>query len=104
VRLHQHIPSYIVAGCYKNASKNDKEFQNCQFGGLNESEKAPTDRLITISPISTCVIGKGPLSGMGGPDYFIVGSRLVQLCCAGCRDKVTKDPLAAFAIIDAAKK
>ena len=55
-------------------------------------------------PISTCVIGKGPLSGMGGPDYFIVGSRLVQLCCAGCRDKVTKDPLAAFAIIDAAKK
>ena len=53
-------------------------------------------------PLTTCIIGKGPLDGMGGPDYMIVGNRLVQLCCSGCRDKVLKDPLAAFALIDAA--
>jgi YHS domain-containing protein len=55
-------------------------------------------------PLTTCVIGKGDLKGMGGPDYMIVGNRLVQLCCAGCRGGVLKDPLGTFAIIDAAKK
>lgn len=54
-------------------------------------------------PMTTCVIGKGALDGMGGPDYMIVGNRLVQLCCAGCRNAVLKDPLETFAIIDAAK-
>jgi len=55
-------------------------------------------------PMTTCVIGKGALDGMNGPDYMIVGNRLVQLCCAGCRDAVLKDPLGTFAIIDAAKE
>ena len=55
-------------------------------------------------PLTTCVIGKGPLDGMGGPDYMVVGTRLVQLCCAGCREKVLEDPLAAFKLIDDAKK
>ncbi|MDE1038306.1 MAG: hypothetical protein OR996_05625 [Phycisphaerales bacterium] len=55
-------------------------------------------------PITTCVVGKGPLDGMGGPDYMIVGNRLVQLCCAGCRPKVLSDPLGAFALIDEASK
>ncbi len=55
-------------------------------------------------PLTTCVIGKGALDGMGGPDYMIVGNRLVQLCCAGCRPKVLKDPLGTFALIDAEKE
>jgi hypothetical protein len=50
-----------------------------------------------------CVIGRGPLDGMGGPDHMIVGNRLVELCCAGCRPKVLKDPLKVFAEIDSAK-
>lgn len=54
-------------------------------------------------PLTTCVIGKGPLDGMGGPDNMIVGNRLVQLCCGSCRPKVLSNPLAAFALIDAAK-
>ena len=55
-------------------------------------------------PITYCVIGRGELGGMGGPDNMIVGNRLVQLCCAGCRPKVLKNPLAVFAEIDKAKK
>ena len=55
-------------------------------------------------PLTTCVIGKGPLGGMGGPDHMIVGTRLVQLCCGGCREKVLEDPLAVFKLIDDAKK
>ena len=54
-------------------------------------------------PLKTCVIGKGALDGMGSPDYMIVGNRLVQLCCAGCRPEVLKDPLKVFAEIDNAK-
>jgi hypothetical protein len=55
-------------------------------------------------PIDYCVIGRGELDGMGGPDNMIVGNRLVQLCCAGCQPKVLKNPLAVFAEIDKAKK
>ncbi|MDP7008807.1 MAG: hypothetical protein QGI78_04470 [Phycisphaerales bacterium] len=55
-------------------------------------------------PLDYCVIGRGPLDGMGGPDHMIVGNRLVELCCAGCRPKILKDPLKAFAEIDEAKK
>ena len=54
-------------------------------------------------PIKTCVIGKGSLDGMGGPDYMIVGNRLVQLCCASCRPAVLEDPLGTFAQLDDAK-
>ncbi|MDP7006261.1 MAG: hypothetical protein QF718_08645 [Phycisphaerales bacterium] len=54
-------------------------------------------------PIDYCVIGRGALDGMGGPDFMIVGNRLVQLCCAGCRPKVLEDPLKVFAEIDKAK-
>ncbi len=55
-------------------------------------------------PIDYCVIGRGPLEGMGGPDHMIVGNRLVELCCASCRPKILKDPLKAFAEIDSKKK
>ena len=55
-------------------------------------------------PIDYCVIGRGPLDGMGGPSFLIVGNRLVQLCCGGCNSKVLKDPLKVFAEIDKAKK
>jgi YHS domain-containing protein len=54
-------------------------------------------------PLTTCIISTGPLDGMGGPDLMIVGNRLVQLCCAGCRDRVLADPLKVFALIDAGK-
>jgi len=55
-------------------------------------------------PLDYCIIGRGPLDGMGGPDHMIVGNRLVELCCAGCRPKVLKNPLKAFAEIDKARK
>lgn len=54
-------------------------------------------------PLTNCVIGKGPLDGMGGPNFLIVGNRLVKLCCDGCEAKVLKNPLATFLLIDAAK-
>jgi hypothetical protein len=55
-------------------------------------------------PLTYCIIGRGPLDGMGGPDHMIVGNRLVELCCGGCRAKVLKDPLAVLAEINEAKK
>ena len=54
-------------------------------------------------PLDYCIIGRGPLDGMGGPDFMIVGNRLVQLCCGGCIQKVLDDPLKVFAEIDNAK-
>ncbi len=54
-------------------------------------------------PLTTCAVAGTPLDGMGGPDWMIVGSRVVGLCCAGCRPKVERDPANYFNKIDAKK-
>lgn len=53
-------------------------------------------------PMTTCPIGKGPLDGMGGPINMVVGGRLIQICCEGCRAGVLKNPAKIIALLDAA--
>jgi len=71
---------------------------------IQEVDEAIVKAQLENYPLSTCVIGKGPLDGMGGPEHMIVGNRLVEICCNGCRKGVLKDPLAVFAKIDASLK
>ncbi len=54
-------------------------------------------------PMTTCAVADSPLDGMGGPDWMIVGSRVVGLCCAGCRPKVEREPAKYFNKIDSSK-
>ena len=54
-------------------------------------------------PLTTCAVANTPLDGMGGADWMIVGSRVVGLCCAGCRPKVERKPMDYFNKIDAKK-
>ncbi len=55
-------------------------------------------------PLATCVVSGEELGGtMGEPIDYVVGNRLIRLCCKGCKKKVAKDPLSFLAKLDAAK-
>jgi len=55
-------------------------------------------------PLTTCVVSGEELGGaMGEPIDYVVGNRLIRLCCKGCKKKIAKDPLSFLAKLDAAK-
>ncbi|QDU82929.1 YHS domain protein [Planctomycetes bacterium Pla163] len=55
-------------------------------------------------PLTDCVVTGEELGGaMGAPTEFVIGNRLVRLCCKGCVRKVRKDPARFLAMIDAAR-
>jgi YHS domain-containing protein len=55
-------------------------------------------------PLETCVISGAKLDAMGGGIDYVYGTHLVRFCCKGCIAKFLKDPAAALAKIDAARK
>lgn len=55
--------------------------------------------------IKTCPVSKDELGGdMGKPVDFVVGGRLVRLCCKDCKKDVESDPAKFIALVDAARK
>lgn len=55
-------------------------------------------------PLSKCPVSGEALDSMGGPVDVVVASRLVRLCCDGCKDDVEKTPARFVAAVDAARK
>ena len=53
-------------------------------------------------PLTTCVVGGGALTAKGDPIKLVVNNRLVQLCCNGCKKKVSEDPAGIIAQLDEA--
>lgn len=53
-------------------------------------------------PLTTCIVGGSDLNKNGEPIQLVVNNRLVQLCCAGCKDKLEADPAAFLAKLDEA--
>lgn len=53
-------------------------------------------------PMDTCIIGGGPLDGMGGPIDMVIGNRLVRLCCDHCRGEVEANAHSVLARLDKA--
>jgi hypothetical protein len=43
-------------------------------------------------PLTTCVISKQPLGGMGEPVDYVLANRLVRFCCAGCAGAFNRAP------------
>lgn len=55
-------------------------------------------------PLTTCVVSGEELGGATGePIDYVIGNRLIRLCCKGCKKKVAKDPLSFLAKLDVAK-
>lgn len=54
--------------------------------------------------VKTCVVTDEAFGGeMGEPVDYVIGNRLVRLCCDGCVKKLRKDPLKYLAKIEQAK-
>ena len=53
-------------------------------------------------PLTTCVVSGGNLRSSG--PWFMIGDRAVTTCCGGCKGRAMKNPRAAVAKLDAAKK
>ena len=49
----------------------------------------------------TCAVSGQEFGGeMGEPVDYVIGNRLVRLCCTGCIKKLRNDPLKYFALLD----
>lgn len=49
----------------------------------------------------TCVVSGREFGGeMGEPIDYVIGNRMVRLCCTGCIKKLRKDPLKYLALLD----
>jgi hypothetical protein len=53
-------------------------------------------------PLETCPVSGEKLSEAAAPVEVLVGHRLVRLCCADCKEQVSKDPGKVLAAVEAA--
>lgn len=55
--------------------------------------------------LKNCLVSNDELGGdMGKPVDFVVGGRLIRLCCKDCKKDVEADPVKFIALVDAARK
>lgn len=71
---------------------------------LKKLDLAVIEKQTAGYPLTSCVVSKEPLGGMGGPIDMVIGNRLVRLCCDGCAEKLRRDPLTFLAAVAAARK
>ncbi|MHC4219359.1 MAG: hypothetical protein ACYSU7_13005, partial [Planctomycetota bacterium] len=64
-------------GCLRTIKKNPDRY-------VAKVTAAVIEKQTESYPLTTCVISKQPLGGMGDPVDYVVGNRLVRFCCAGC--------------------
>jgi len=89
----------LVRFCCKGCKK---AFAKDPAGQIAKIDRAVAEKQRKNYGLTTCVVSGGKLGGMGDPIDYVFGNRLVRLCCKGCTKKLTKDPLAYLAKIDAA--
>jgi YHS domain-containing protein len=82
-------------GCARKVKKAPEQY-------IAQLDAAVVAAQLPIYPMTTCPIGKGSLDGMGGPVNMVVGGRLIQICCEGCREGVMRNPAKIIAELDAA--
>jgi YHS domain-containing protein len=85
----------------------------CCKSCLKEFKKDPAPTLKAIDaavvkaqkdsyPLETCPVSGEVLGGMGAPEDFVYGTRLVRLCCKDCIKALQKDPAKVLEKVDAA--
>lgn len=67
-------------------------------------DKAWIEAQVATYPLDTCVISDEKLDSMGGVVDVLYGTKLVRLCCKGCKKAVEKEGPALVAKIEAARK
>lgn len=83
----------------------------CCKGCMRDFEKDPATTLARLDkliiekqmpgyPLQKCLVADDELGGMGEPVNLVIGSRLVRLCCKGCRRSLMKNVAAHLATLD----
>ena len=115
--IKQQTPLYPLETCLVSGEKLgsmgpaiDYAYQNrlirfCCKGCIGKFEKDPAKYLSKLNAavvkrqkasyaLKTCVVSGEKFGGdMGEPIEYVVGNRLIRLCCKGCVKKFEKDPL-----------
>ncbi|MBI5434127.1 MAG: hypothetical protein HZA52_14940 [Planctomycetes bacterium] len=81
---------FCCQGCIGKFGKDPKKF-------LAQLDAAVVEKQHAAYSAETCVVSGEKLGAMGEPIEYVVGNRLVRLCCKGCVGKFEKDPLAHLA-------
>ncbi|MCY2961964.1 MAG: hypothetical protein NTY35_17540 [Planctomycetota bacterium] len=67
-------------------------------------DKAWIEAQLPKYPLEVCPVSDEKLGGMGEPVNVLYGTKLVRLCCSGCKKTLEKDGPAIVAKIEAARK
>lgn len=124
--IAQQIPSYPTMTCVVSDEEMGGEMGEpidvlhegrlvrlCCKSCKNDLAKDPAPILARIDaaiiadqgpgyPLETCAVSGQKLGSMGEPLNEIVGTRLVKLCCKGCKKKLHAEPMGYIATINAA--
>jgi YHS domain-containing protein len=88
-----HLVQLCCKGCVKELDKTPQKY-------LKAVEDAVVEAQAASYPLETCVVSGEALEGK--PTYVVEGTRLVALCCNGCKKEFAKDPAKALAKVDEA--
>ena len=89
---------FCCKGCVRKFQKEPAKF-------LGELDRAVIAAQKSEYPLQTCLVSGEELGGeMGEPIEYVLGNRLVRLCCKGCKKKIAADPLSYLAKLDEAAK
>ena len=69
---------------------------------LAKLDKAVIEKQKPAYPTDKCLVSGSKLGSMGEPIDYVLGNRLIRLCCKGCIAKVNKEPAKYLKELDAA--
>jgi YHS domain-containing protein len=75
-------------------------FKQNTEGNINKIKAAVIEKQSSSYPSENCVVSGNKLGGMGEPVDYVLGSRLVRLCCKGCINELQKNPLKYLGMLD----
>ena len=70
---------------------------------MADLDRALIEAQLKDYPLEKCVVSDEPLTAMGKPVDLLYGTRLVRLCCKGCKKRFNKGPEEFLAMIDKAR-
>lgn len=126
--IAQQSPGYLLATCpvsgkklgemgkpidflYKNrlvrfcCGECKGEFLKDPSKYIAKLDEAVIEAQAKVYPLKSCAVSGEAFGGeMGEPVDYVLGHRMVRVCCNGCVKKLRKDPLGYLMKVEAAKK
>ncbi|MHC4130076.1 MAG: hypothetical protein ACYTBR_14165 [Planctomycetota bacterium] len=86
---------FCCKSCIKPFEKNATEY-------FAKIDRQIIEQQLPYYPLTTCPVSGEPLGSMGEPVDYVVGNRLVRLCCKGCLRSLKRNPTPVIAKLDQA--